>query len=82
MEHPDKEIKKIADRIIEVRGDLTRKDFGLLIGESGSSIQNYEKGQFNRQHTIPVDVLIKISKAFKINILWLIAGPPHPKSKK
>ena len=82
MDHPEKEIKKIADRIKEVRGKLSRKDFGILISESGSSIQNYEEGQHKRQHTIPIDVLIKISKAYKINLLWLIEGPTHPKFKK
>jgi transcriptional regulator with XRE-family HTH domain len=82
MEHPTKEIKKIAERVREVRGPLSRKDFGLLISESGSNIQKYEKGQDNRQHTIPSDVLIKISKAFKVNLSWLIEGRPHPKYKK
>lgn len=82
MEHPTKEIKKIAERIREVRGKLSRKDFGLLIGEPYSNIQKYEEGQDNREHTIPTDVLIKISKHTKVNLAWLIEGPPHLKFKK
>jgi transcriptional regulator with XRE-family HTH domain len=82
MEHPEKEIKAIAARIKEVRGKLSRKDFGLLIGESKSSIQKYEEGQSERNHTIPTDVLIKISKAYKVSLAWLVTGHPPKYSPK
>jgi len=72
MEHPEKEIKRIAKRIKNIRGKLSRERFGSLIGESKSSIQNYEEGQYKQQHTIPVDVLIKISKAFHIPLRDII----------
>jgi hypothetical protein len=81
MNHPEKEIKQIAKRIRTIRGNLTRHNFGLLIGESGSNIQKYEEGQYNRQHTIPVDVLIKISKVFpQYSLSWIVTGKDHPKS--
>jgi transcriptional regulator with XRE-family HTH domain len=72
MEHPEKEIKRIAKRIRKIRGKLSRETFGLMISESKSNIKNYEDGQYNRQHTIPVDVLIKISKVFHIPLRELI----------
>jgi len=74
MDHPEKEIKAIAAKIREIRGGRSRKEFGGLIGESPSSIQNYEKGQDKREHTIPVDVLIKISKTFHYPLHKLIKG--------
>lgn len=74
MTHPTREVKAIAKRIKETRGELSRNDFGILIGESGSTIQNYEEGQYNREHTIPVDALIKISKAFHKDLCWLVTG--------
>lgn len=79
MDHPEKEIKRIAKRIRKIRGKLSREAFGLLIGESMSNVQNYEEGQYNRQHTIPVDVLIKISKAFHIPLRELIEDPDPQK---
>lgn len=81
MKSYDKWISEIGDRIKEVRGRLSRKDFGKLIDEKQSSIQNYEVGQYKRTHTIPIDVLYKISKTFHINICWLIEGSPHKKEK-
>ena len=72
MEHPEKKIKAIADKIRKIRGGLSRKEFGKIIGESESSIQNYEKGQYKRKHTIPVDVLIKISIKFHVPLRDLV----------
>ena len=75
MEHPTKEIKRIAKKIRKIRGKLSRKAFGLLISESKSNIKNYEDGQYKQQHTIPIDVLIKISKTFHVPLRELTENP-------
>jgi ribosome-binding protein aMBF1 (putative translation factor) len=81
MKMHEKQIKAIAKRIKKVRGEMSRKAFASTIEEKASSLQNYEEGQWNRDHTIPVDVLLKISNIHRINILWLIEGHPHKKEK-
>ncbi len=60
---------------------MTRETFAKTIDESPSSLQNYEEGQYKREHTIPLDILFKISEAHHINICWLIEGRPHKKQK-
>jgi len=60
----------ISERIIEIRGDLDREEFGAKIGVSDRTVQRWEL-----EDALPkAPELNKISEIFHINVQWLVTG--------
>ena len=63
-------MKTIADRIRQVRGHLTQKEFAELIGITAQAVINYEvRGRHPKGSVIKT-----ICNVFKINEAWLLTG--------
>ena len=63
-----------SNRIKQIRGSLTQKQFAIELGVSLGAVQHWEI-----DNTPPNgSVLIKIRKVCKININWLLTGEGEP----
>ena len=66
----DEENNGIAERIRVLRGDKTQKEFAKAINIKHQYISNYENNIVNPT----TDFYIKVAKALKVNINWLLLG--------
>jgi len=65
-----KEPKTLAERIRYLRGDMSQKEFGEIIGASQGMISNYEG-----HHEIPTaKKLLGIARFANCSIEWLLTG--------
>lgn len=57
-------------RLRKLRGKLSQSEFAALIGSSQSGISAYEKDQRKPNY----ETLMRVSKAFFVNLEWLLTG--------
>ena len=67
-------------RIRELRedNDLTQKEISQILKCSQQVYSNYELGQ----RDIPTDILIKISKFYKVSVDYILGLSDNPKIQK
>lgn len=64
----------ISERIKEVRGELSRREFGETLGISGSVVQNIEEAETRLKGGVPEHILKLICNTYKIRYEWLKFG--------
>lgn len=60
----------IGDRIRQVRGEMTQREFGELLGISAKTVLRLENGERKPD----TDLILKLHVLFRVEPLWLIAG--------
>lgn len=64
----------ISERIKEVRGSLSRREFGETLGISGAVIQNIEDAENRLKGGVPEHILKLICATYNVRYEWLKNG--------
>ncbi len=63
-------LKAIGTRIRQLRGDLLQDELAEFLGISQGQLSKIERGQWPPT----VEMLLRLSEKFKINIEWIVSG--------
>lgn len=64
----------ISERIKDVRGELSRREFGETLGISGAVVQNIEDAENRLKGGVPEHILKLICNTYKVRYEWLKYG--------
>jgi len=60
----------IGERIRQIRGSISQKEFAVSIGVAQNTLGNYERGG----RTPNADIIIKITQNYDISFDWILLG--------
>ena len=60
----------IGERIKQIRGKVSQKEFAISIGVAQNTLGNYERGD----RTPNADVIVRIAKDYDVSFNWLLLG--------
>lgn len=66
----------LGERLRTIRGKISSEEFAKEMGVSKNSVLNYESGK----RTPDADYLLRLSKQYDINPIWLLSGEGAKKS--
>ncbi len=64
------DFKGIGARIRQLRGDILQDELAEFLGISQGQLSKIERGQWPPT----VEVLLRLSEKFKVNIEWIVSG--------
>ena len=67
-------METFAERLRYVRGNMSREDFGLVIGVHKNTIGRYERGQSEPELSVTSQICLK----FNVDPKWLVLGKGTP----
>lgn len=74
MARPSKPKTELAQRLVSIRGDLTRAEFCAKLGISDSTYATYERGD----RTPDTSLLAQLMDELGVDIHWLLTGNGAP----